>query len=103
MTGKIVKAISGFYYIEFEDKIYECRAKGILKKNNISPMVGDNAEFEEPLGSAPTSDADSDILEDNAFPFTVLVMGTLLSKAFFTALFCTGFVDVSDSPVSTFT
>ena len=47
MTGKIVKAISGFYYIEFEDKIYECRAKGILKKNNISPMVGDNAEFEE--------------------------------------------------------
>ena len=47
MTGKIVKAISGFYYIEFEYKIYECRAKGILKKNNISPMVGDNAEFEE--------------------------------------------------------
>ena len=31
MTGKIVKAISGFYYIEFEYKIYECRAKGILK------------------------------------------------------------------------
>ena len=47
MTGKIVKAISGFYYIEFENKIYECRAKGILKKNNISPMVGDKAEFEE--------------------------------------------------------
>ena len=47
MTGKIVKAISGFYYIEVEDKIYECRAKGILKKNNISPMVGDKAEFEE--------------------------------------------------------
>lgn len=46
MVGKIVKAISGFYYIEYESKIYECRAKGILKKNNISPMVGDNAEFE---------------------------------------------------------
>lgn len=46
MIGKIVKAISGFYYIEYENKIYECRAKGILKKNNISPMVGDNAEFE---------------------------------------------------------
>lgn len=46
MIGKIVKAISGFYYVEYENKIYECRAKGILKKNNISPMVGDNAEFE---------------------------------------------------------
>lgn len=46
MIGKIVKAISGFYYIEYENKTYECRAKGILKKNNISPMVGDNAEFE---------------------------------------------------------
>lgn len=47
MIGKIVKAISGFYYIEVCGKVYECRAKGILKKNNISPMVGDNAEFEE--------------------------------------------------------
>ena len=47
MIGKIVKAISGFYYIEVCGKVYECRAKWILKKNNISPMVGDNAEFEE--------------------------------------------------------
>lgn len=47
MIGKIVKAISGFYYIEFEGTIYECRAKGILKKLNVSPMVGDNAEFEK--------------------------------------------------------
>ena len=47
MIGKIVKAISGFYYIEFENKVYECRAKGILKKNNITPLVGDFAEFEE--------------------------------------------------------
>lgn len=46
MIGKIIKAISGFYYIEYENSIYECRAKGILKKNNISPLVGDFAEFE---------------------------------------------------------
>jgi len=46
MVGKIIKAISGFYYIEYEKDIYECRAKGILKKNNISPLVGDFAEFE---------------------------------------------------------
>lgn len=46
MIGRIVKAISGFYYIEFEDKIYESRAKGILKKKNISPLVGDFVEFD---------------------------------------------------------
>jgi len=46
MVGRIVKAISGFYYIEYENKVYECRAKGILKKNKISPLVSDFAEFE---------------------------------------------------------
>jgi len=47
MVGKIIKAISGFYYIESDNIIYECRAKGILKKNNISPLVGDFAEFDK--------------------------------------------------------
>lgn len=46
MIGRIVKAISGFYYIEYEDKIYESRAKGVLKKKNISPLVGDFVEFD---------------------------------------------------------
>jgi len=46
MVGKIRKAISGFYYVELDGKVYECRAKGILKKNNISPLVGDWVEFE---------------------------------------------------------
>lgn len=46
MTGKLVKAISGFYYVEYDNNIYECRAKGILKKNNNSPLVGDFVEFD---------------------------------------------------------
>lgn len=46
MIGRIVKAISGFYYIEYENRIYESRAKGILKKKNISPLVGDFVEFD---------------------------------------------------------
>lgn len=46
MVGKIIKAISGFYYIDCEDIIYECRAKGILKKQNSIPLVGDFAEFD---------------------------------------------------------
>ncbi len=47
MQGKIIKAISGFYYIESDSKIYECKAKGIFRKNGVTPLVGDYVEFEE--------------------------------------------------------
>ena len=47
MQGKIVKGIAGFYYIETSDeKIYECKAKGIFRKDNIKPMVGDDVEID---------------------------------------------------------
>ena len=43
MQGKIIKGIAGFYYIETHDeKIYECKAKGIFRKDNVKPLVGDN-------------------------------------------------------------
>ncbi len=45
MTGLIVKAISSFYYVDFENKIYECRARGSFRKSGVSPIVGDKAEF----------------------------------------------------------
>ena len=47
MQGRITKAISGFYYVEYEEKIYECKAKGVFRKNGITPLVGDFVEFEE--------------------------------------------------------
>lgn len=47
MQGRIIKAISGFYYIESENKTYECKAKGVFRKNKITPLVGDFVEFEE--------------------------------------------------------
>ncbi|SDA66349.1 ribosome biogenesis GTPase [Butyrivibrio sp. INlla18] len=47
MQGKILKGIAGFYYIETSDeKIYECKAKGIFRKDNIKPMVGDDVEID---------------------------------------------------------
>lgn len=46
MTGIIVKALSGFYYLLGGDEIYECRAKGSFRKDGISPLVGDRAVFE---------------------------------------------------------
>lgn len=47
MQGRIVKAISGFYYIESVNIIYECKAKGAFRKHGITPLVGDFVEFEE--------------------------------------------------------
>lgn len=41
MTGLIVKALSGFYYVECDKKIYECKARGSFRKSGISPLVGD--------------------------------------------------------------
>ena len=46
MQGKIVKGIAGFYYIYAEDgNVYECKAKGIFRKDNFKPLVGDNVEI----------------------------------------------------------
>ncbi len=47
MQGKILKGISGFYYVYAENKIlYACKAKGIFRLQNIKPLVGDNVELE---------------------------------------------------------
>lgn len=41
INGIIVKGIGGFYYVEADGKTYECRARGIFRKNKIKPLVGD--------------------------------------------------------------
>jgi len=43
--GIIIKGISGFYYIKTADKIYECKARGVFRKNSIVPLPGDRVEF----------------------------------------------------------
>ena len=46
MQGKIVKGISGFYYVHVgEPGIYECKAKGIFRNQKIKPLVGDDVEI----------------------------------------------------------
>lgn len=45
-SGRIVKALSGFYYVLAADGgVTECRARGIFRKEHITPLVGDNVEF----------------------------------------------------------
>ncbi|MRH42213.1 ribosome small subunit-dependent GTPase A [Aquibacillus halophilus] len=45
--GKIVKALSGFYYVKTDDNLYQCRGRGLLRKNKINPLVGDHVVFEK--------------------------------------------------------
>lgn len=46
MNGKIIKGIGGFYYVKAADGIvYECRARGIFRKENIKPAIGDEVEI----------------------------------------------------------
>ena len=43
INGKIIKGVGGFYYIHLPDnRIFECKAKGVFRNENIKPTVGDN-------------------------------------------------------------
>ncbi len=44
--GKIVKALSGFYYVLSEGSVTQCRGRGIFRKNKVTPLVGDYVEFQ---------------------------------------------------------
>ena len=45
--GLIVKALGGFYYVQTGQQLLECRARGLFRKEDISPMVGDQVMVEE--------------------------------------------------------
>ena len=44
VSGTIVKGIGGFYYVRTKDTIVECRARGKFRKDEQSPIVGDNVD-----------------------------------------------------------
>ena len=47
MQGKIIKGIAGFYYVHVEGQgVYECKAKGIFRKEHVKPLVGDNVDLD---------------------------------------------------------
>lgn len=49
-TGKIVKGIGGFYYVDCEadgsSRQYECKAKGLFRKDKVKPLVGDDVRIQ---------------------------------------------------------
>ena len=43
--GRIVKALSGFYYVQAGEAMIECKARGRFRKERITPLVGDWVEI----------------------------------------------------------
>ena len=47
MQGKIIRGIAGFYYVDLaESGLYECKARGIFRKEKTKPLVGDDVEMD---------------------------------------------------------
>ncbi|WP_071459402.1 ribosome small subunit-dependent GTPase A [Bacillus massilinigeriensis] len=44
--GKIIKALSGFYYVLGENGVVQCRGRGVFRKNKITPLVGDEVVYQ---------------------------------------------------------
>ena len=44
-TGRILRSLSGFYDVQTQQGMITCRARGILRKNNESPLTGDMVEI----------------------------------------------------------
>ena len=43
-SGIIIKALSGFYYVQTENGILECKARGRFRLDDTSPLVGDRVQ-----------------------------------------------------------
>ena len=45
LSGTILKGIGGFYYVKTDQGVFECRARGIFRKEGIKPVVGDSVQI----------------------------------------------------------
>lgn len=46
LQGRIIKSLAGFYYVESQNQLYTCKARGKFRKENMKPVVGDICDFE---------------------------------------------------------
>lgn len=44
--GQIIKALSGFYYVQHKDTLYACKGRGLFRNKQITPLVGDLVTFQ---------------------------------------------------------
>jgi len=46
LKGKVINIVSNIFYVEAEEKAYECTSRGIFKTKDLKPVVGDNVVIE---------------------------------------------------------
>ncbi|MBQ9599515.1 MAG: ribosome small subunit-dependent GTPase A [Clostridia bacterium] len=46
LNGTIIKGIGGFYYVKASNNVYECKARGVFRKERVTPMIGDKVVIE---------------------------------------------------------
>ena len=56
-NGLVLKCIGGFYYVEAADAVYDCRARGIFRKREMTPLAGDHVRFTPQEGGTGSLDA----------------------------------------------
>ena len=44
--GRVLQCNGGFYYVEVADAIYECRARGVFRRQGVTPLAGDMVGIE---------------------------------------------------------
>ena len=57
LNGLILKGIGGFYYVEAAGSVYECRARGIFRKQRLTPLCGDRVVISVPDTGMPMVDS----------------------------------------------
>ncbi len=45
-SGRLIKGIGGFYYVDVKGETFECKARGLFRKKKITPVVGDYVEID---------------------------------------------------------
>lgn len=65
ILGTIVKGIGGFYYIDTDDGIVECKARGHFRSKNMTPYVGDKVHIS--LNADSTGNIDEILPRLNSF------------------------------------
>ena len=45
IEGTIIKGIGGFYYVQTDKDVVQCRARGIFRETNTTPLVGDRVRI----------------------------------------------------------
>ncbi len=46
LKGILIRVTGGFYYVDFDGEILECKARGVFRKSGNAPVVGDRVEVE---------------------------------------------------------